>query len=151
MLLHVEDCVVVFPRPSCAMIPSISIKEQACSTHVSFRFFSVLSVREGMGLWETGSLLRPFWWSTFCSCCIQQPRNATRALRAPTFDCAHQARARQVALRGGKSNLINKPIFPQPPCLSQQQHAAKNLKLTQLEHACSLQKCYISCTISRGI
>ena len=31
---------------------------------------------------------------------------------------AHQARAGQVASRGGKRGLSNKPIFPQPLCLS---------------------------------
>ena len=47
-----------------------------------------------------------------------------------------QGRAEHVASRGGKSSLSNEPIFPQPPCLSQQQNTAKNLKLPQVEHAC---------------
>ena len=47
---------------------------------------------------------------------------------------SHQAHAGHVASRGGKSGLSNKPIFPQPLCLSKQNHTAKNPKLTQVEH-----------------
>ena len=50
---------------------------------------------------------------------------------------AHWVRAGHVAQRGGKSGVSNKPIFPQPLCLSKQHNTAKNPKLTQVEHACS--------------
>ena len=48
-----------------------------------------------------------------------------------------QVRAGHVASRGGKSCLSNKPIFPQPHRRSEQHNAAKNPKLTQVEHTCS--------------
>ena len=58
---------------------------------------------------------------------------------------AHQARAGHVALRGGKSGLRNKPIFPQPLCLSlklllseePEAHASGACLLPQVEHACA--------------
>ena len=39
----------------------------------------------------------------------------------------------------------NKPVFPQPPCLSLNSiNTANNLKITQVEHACSLwASCFI--------
>ena len=43
--------------------------------------------------------------------------------------CAHQTRAGHITSRGGKSGLSNEPIFPQPPCLSQQKNTAKCLAL----------------------
>ena len=68
-------------------------------------------------------------------------------VQAVMSSCGSSSRGRQQASfavdanrspwRGGKHGLSNKPIFPQPPCLSQQQNTAKNLKLTQVEHACS--------------
>ena len=36
---------------------------------------------------------------------------------------------------GRESGLSNKPVFLQPPCLSKTTNTAKNLKLTQVEHA----------------
>ena len=55
-------------------------------------------------------------------------------------DCAPRSRALDWTCRieGRESGLSNKPVFPQPPCLSlHNTFTAKNLKLTQAEHACS--------------
>ena len=51
-----------------------------------------------------------------------------------SFSCMH----RTCPIEGRESGLSNKPVFPQPPCLSlHNTFTAKNLKLTQAEHACS--------------
>ena len=54
-----------------------------------------------------------------------------------------------MTLRGGKSSLSIKPFSPQPLCLSKQHNAAKNPKLTQVEHTCS--SCLTSVVAGEGI